>query len=179
MLTKKNVLGSLMVMVLLCMFMLFYKALQVDPHRINSTKIGHALPNRSLISMSGKPATLAKLVKGKATLVNIWASWCMACKYEHPVWLALNKKHRLHIVGIAYKDSARSVSHWLDLYGNPYEAVLLDQDGRYSLDMGVYGTPETFLLNGSGRIVAKHIGMMTMQAWHDEFEPVLAALQNH
>lgn len=111
--------------------------------------------------------------EGKLTLVNVWASWCAPCRQEHPILMELAKDKRLRVVGLNYKDQPENARRFLGELGNPYEAVGADNTGRSTIDWGVYGVPETFLVNQEGKIVYKHVGPITPTAVRNEMMPVI------
>lgn len=147
--------------------------LTLDPHVVPSPLIGKPMPEFSLITLEEKPKTLTPVqLRGRPTLVNYWASWCAGCQVEHPLLMQIANQGRAQIVGIAYKDEPAAARGWLDRNGNPYAVVALDREGKAGLDWGVYGVPETFVIDSSGVIVHKQIGPMTEEAWRI-IEPML------
>ncbi|MEO8836494.1 MAG: DsbE family thiol:disulfide interchange protein, partial [Caldimonas sp.] len=138
----------------------------------------------------GKPApkfSLARLddankivklddLRGKAFILNVWASWCVACREEHPVLVEFAKKRMVPIYGLNYKDTRVDAKAWLAGFGNPYDASFFDEDGRVGIDFGVYGVPETFVIDGNGIIRMKHIGPLTPEVLSDKIEPLLKKL---
>lgn len=150
---------------------LFYFGLIAgDPSKLPSALIGKAVPPTDLppleaLAINGKPVPGLKdaMLKGQVTLVNVWASWCVPCHDEAPLLDALAKDKRFNIVGINYKDVADNARRFLNRYGNPFSAVGVDEKGRASIDWGVYGVPETFLVGRDGRIAYKLVGPITPQ----------------
>lgn len=110
---------------------------------------------------------------GNFRLVNVWASWCTACLEEHDLLLELARSSTISIIGINYRDQAEDAKTWLYERGNPYEKVVVDAQGEICVDLGVYGAPESFLIDPEGIIRAKHVGVMTRTAWLEEFQPWL------
>jgi cytochrome c biogenesis protein CcmG/thiol:disulfide interchange protein DsbE len=108
-------------------------------------------------------------------LVNVWGTWCPECRAEHDTLLQIKGEGRVPIIGIDWKDEDSAATAWLSQLGNPYEVVATDHDGRVAIDWGVYGAPESFLVNPQGVVVEKLIGAMTMEAWNSRFLPHLAA----
>jgi cytochrome c biogenesis protein CcmG/thiol:disulfide interchange protein DsbE len=104
------------------------------------------------------PALTAAAVKGKLTLVNFWASWCVPCRQEHPVILSLSQDPRLTVVGVNYKDGTENALRFLGELGNPYAAIGLDPNGKMAIDWGVYGIPESYLVGPDGTILYKKVG---------------------
>jgi len=139
-----------------------------DPSRIPSALIGHPAPQTSLPPLEGLarngaaiPGLDPTIFKGKVSLVNVWASWCVPCHDEAPLLIALGSDKRLQIVGINYKDSADNARRFLGRYGNPFGIVGVDVNGRASIEWGVYGVPETFIVGREGTIVYKLVGPIT------------------
>ena len=139
-----------------------------DPSRVPSALIGRPAPETNLppiegLLRDGKPVpglTTADL-KGAVTLVNVWASWCVPCRDEAPLLLKLGEDKRLKLVGINYKDRPDNARRFLGRYGNPFVATGADANGRASIEWGVYGVPETFIVSRDGRIVYKLVGPIT------------------
>ena len=122
--------------------------------------------------LEDKPITQEALA-GTFRLVNVWASWCVACVEEHDLLLELARSEAISIIGINYRDNAEEAKTWLYERGNPYETVVVDSQGELCVDLGVYGTPETFLLDPEGIIRAKQVGVLTRAVWVEEFQPWL------
>ena len=148
---------------------------------VPSALIGQPAPNTPLPPLDGvdlpgfEPSALA----GKVTLVNVWASWCVPCRQEHPVLMALAEEGRVDIVGFNYKDKPENARRFLAELGNPYSALGTDESGRSAIDWGVYGIPETFLIGKDGTIAWKHVGPFDPQnvetTLMPEIEKALAA----
>ena len=119
----------------------------------------------------------ADLKNGEISLVNIFASWCGPCRIEHPLLMELAEKNTLPIYGINYKDTPDDAESWLGRYGNPYTKMGADLSGRTGIDWGVYGVPETFVIDGSGRIRYKHIGVLTRQDLEEKILPTVETLR--
>ncbi len=120
--------------------------------------------------------TRADLV-GQPTLVNIWATWCPTCKAEHEVLMQIARTSEVALVGVNYKDDRGLALGWLADYGNPYNLVLMDADGGLGVELGVYGAPETFLLNRDGKVIYKRVGDVNMRVWQNEIAPLLQQLE--
>ena len=114
---------------------------------------------------------------GKITLVNFFASWCLPCKIEHPLLLKLKQEGRVAVAGIAYRDTPEATQSWLDERGDPYDRIGTDLSGRIAIDWGVYGVPESYLVDREGRIRWKHVGMLTPDAWQEDFLPLIEELE--
>lgn len=113
---------------------------------------------------------------GHPTLVNVWATWCPTCKAEHAELMRIAEMTDVRLVGVNYKDVASKAKRWLVDYGNPYEFVIVDADGSLGVELGVYGAPETFLLNAAGEVVYKRVGEVNPRIWRDELAPRLAEM---
>ena len=150
-----------------------------DPSKLPSALIGKAAPTFTLPALEGalhEGAPLpgfsnTDLAKGKLSLVNVFASWCAPCHQEHPFLMVLAKDPRVQIFGINQKDSSENARRFLGRLGNPYRAVGADADGRISIDWGVYGVPETFLVAGDGRILYKHVGPISAESLREKLMP--------
>jgi cytochrome c biogenesis protein CcmG/thiol:disulfide interchange protein DsbE len=158
---------------------LFYVRLYAgDPSEIPSVLIGRPAPEFTLppvagLSRNGAPVpglTRADLI-GKVSVVNVFASWCVPCRDEHPFLLTLAEDKRFALFGLNYKDSADNAVRFLGALGNPYAAVGADGNGRVGIDWGVYGVPETFVIDRSGTIVYKHIGPLSQQSVAEKLMP--------
>jgi cytochrome c biogenesis protein CcmG/thiol:disulfide interchange protein DsbE len=141
-----------------------------DPSRIPSVLIGHPAPQTALPPLQGLvdggaqvPGLDPAMFKGKVSVVNVWASWCIPCHDEAPLLTQLGKDKRLQVIGINYKDSPDNARRFLSRYGNPYGIVGVDGNGRAAIEWGVYGVPETFIVGREGTIVYKMVGPVTME----------------
>jgi cytochrome c biogenesis protein CcmG, thiol:disulfide interchange protein DsbE len=149
-----------------------------DPSRIPSALIGHPAPQTTLPPLAGLvnngepiPGLDPAVFKGKVSLVNVWASWCVPCHDEAPLLTALGQDKRLQVIGINYKDTADNARRFLGRYGNPFGIVGVDGNGRAAIEWGVYGVPETFVVGRKGTIVLKLVGPITP----DNIDSVLKA----
>jgi cytochrome c biogenesis protein CcmG/thiol:disulfide interchange protein DsbE len=115
-------------------------------------------------------------MRGKVWVLNVWASWCVACREEHPLLVEFARKRVVPIYGLNYKDQREDASAWLARFGNPYDASLFDDDGRVGIDFGVYGVPETFVIDQNGVVRLKHIGPITPDVLATKIEPLLKKL---
>ena len=139
-----------------------------DPSRIPSALIGHPVPQTSLPPLQGLLSSGAQVpgldpenFKGKVSIVNVWASWCVPCHDEAPLLAKLAKDSRLQLIGINYKDAPGSARRFLSRYGNPFASVGIDGDGRAAIEWGVYGVPETFIVDRNAKIAYKLVGPIT------------------
>jgi len=156
---------------------LLYKGLSLDPRRVPSPLIDKPAPAFSLPLLQ-QPETLISNTdfRGQVTMFNVWATWCVACRQEHPLLMQLAKQG-VRIYGLNYKDERDAAKRWLQMYGDPYLANAFDAEGRTGIDWGVYGTPETFVVDRQGVIRHKHIGPLTTESLKSEILPLLRKLQ--
>ena len=152
--------------------------LTLDPRKVPSPLIGKPVPEFSLPPVKGRTVGLASAnLKGEVSLVNVFASWCVACREEHPVFMDLRKRGVVPIHGLNYKDKPDDAARWLDELGDPYTRTGADVDGRVAIDWGVYGVPETFLVDRDGRIAYKHIGPVTPRIMSEKLMPLIEQLR--
>ena len=145
-----------------------------DPARIPSALIGKPAPMLALAGLPGYEGFgPAELADGKVKLINFWASWCAPCRIEHPLLSAL--KGEVALYGVAYKDKPDLSLGFLDELGNPFDRIAVDPDGRVAIEWGVYGVPETYIVDGKGTIVFKHVGPLDAAAIRTEILPAIAA----
>jgi cytochrome c biogenesis protein CcmG/thiol:disulfide interchange protein DsbE len=152
--------------------------LTLNPREIPSPLIGKPVPQFALPPVQGRTLGLASAdLRGEVSLVNVFASWCVACKEEHPVFMQLKREAFLPVHGINYKDRPADAAKWLDDLGDPYTRTGADLDGRVSIDWGVYGVPETFIVDREGRIAHKHIGPVTPELFEKTLRPLIEKLR--
>ncbi len=156
---------------------LLYKGLALDSRRLPSPLVDKPAPAFTLPLLQ-HPQTLISNTdfEGQVTLFNVWATWCVACRSEHPLLMQLAKQG-VRIYGLNYKDTRADAKRWLQLYGDPYLANAFDEEGRVGIDWGVYGTPETFVVDKQGTIRHKHIGPITLESMNNEILPLVRKLQ--
>jgi cytochrome c biogenesis protein CcmG/thiol:disulfide interchange protein DsbE len=129
-----------------------------DPSHIPSPLIDRAAPDFSLPSLMGGEPVTGKDLTGGVTVLNVFASWCMPCRAEHPILMRIAREGRARVVGLNYTDKPSDAKAWLEALGNPYGRIASDRKGRAAIDYGVYGVPETFIIDAKGRIRYKHVG---------------------
>lgn len=150
-----------------------------DPHQLPSALIGQHVPLLSAPSLLAESTTLtAGDFQGQPLLLNVWATWCVTCQAEHSVLMDIAATHKVRIFGLNYKDDLPAARQWLKNYGNPYQDVIADPQGRLAIDFGVYGTPETFVIDAQGVIRYKHVGALTWEVWQQELLPVIEKLRS-
>ena len=152
--------------------------LKLDPREVPSPLIDKPAPKFSLARLDDASKTVRlDDMHGKVWMLNVWASWCVACREEHPMLVEFSKKKLVPIYGLDYKDQRADANAWLANFGNPYDASLFDDEGRVGIDFGVYGVPETFVIDQNGVIRMKHIGPLTEEALATKIEPLLEKLK--
>jgi len=151
--------------------------LGLKPREVPSPLIGKPAPPFTLpvLHAPDKRVSVADM-KGKVWMLNVWASWCVSCREEHPVLVALSKQKLLPIYGLNYKDQSDEAKAWLARFGNPYTLSLVDADGRIGIDYGVYGVPETYVIDRAGVIRYKRIGPVTPELVRETIAPLVAQL---
>jgi cytochrome c biogenesis protein CcmG/thiol:disulfide interchange protein DsbE len=153
--------------------------LRLDPHKIPSPLVGKPLPAFSLPTLENPDKSLANAdLHGKVVLINVWASWCAACKQEHPVLMALAATKQVPLIGLNYKDKRADALQVLKTDGNPYDLSVVDADGRVGIDWGVYGVPETFVIDRQGVIRYKYIGPISPEVWEQTLLPLIRKLSS-
>ena len=152
--------------------------LGLNPREIPSPIIEKPAPAFDLVQLHEPGKSLTKQdMQGKVWLLNVWASWCVSCREEHPVLVELAKTRVVPIVGLNYKDQRPEALRWLQQFGDPYVMSIVDGDGRVGINYGVYGVPETFVIDKTGVIRYKQIGPVTPKALQEKILPLVAKLQ--
>ena len=150
-----------------------------DPRSIPSALIDKPVPEFSLPPVQGRTLGLASTdLRREVSLVNVFASWCTACREEHPLFMQLQVNGVVPIHGLNYKDRPRDAAEWLGTLGDPYTRTGADRDGRVAIDWGVYGVPETFVVDAKGRIAYKHVGAVTPEILREEILPLVESLRS-
>ncbi|MBX9795005.1 MAG: DsbE family thiol:disulfide interchange protein [Burkholderiaceae bacterium] len=172
----KRYLLPLLVFVLLAGFLAI--GLKRDPREVPSPLIDKPAPAFSLPQLDApEQRVAAKDLLGQVWLLNVWASWCVACRQEHPLLVELSKTGQVKMYGLNYKDKREDALGWLDKLGNPYVKSVSDTEGLVGIDFGVYGVPETFVIDKQGVIRYKQIGPVTPEALRDTLLPLVAKLE--
>ncbi len=152
--------------------------LTLNPREIPSPLISKSVSEFGLPPVLGRTLGLASTdLKGEVSLVNVFASWCVACREEHPLFMRLQDQGVVPIHGLNYKDQPEDAANWLGELGDPYARTGADLDGRVGIEWGVYGVPETFVIDKEGRIAYKHIGPITSRDWDDTMAPLIERLR--
>ncbi len=170
--------NSLPLILFFLLVILLGVGLTLDPREVPSPYIGKAAPSFNLPKLYASADNISlDDMKGKVWLLNVWASWCGACRAEHQVINRLVKNHQIDIIGLNYKDGSNEAKQWLEELGNPYVSVAVDSDGRTGIDWGVYGVPETFVIDKKGFIRYKNIGPVTQQGINETILPLILQLE--
>ena len=155
-----------------------YVGLQKDPRKLPSMLIDKPLPDTKLPLLEDPTVFVESSdLIGQPALINIWATWCVSCRAEHEVLMHIAAKDGVAIYGIDYKDDKAKAEDWLKQLGNPYLMNLADPTGRLALDFGIYGTPETFLIDKDGIVKYRHPGPISLLDWEQRIKPMWRALQ--
>ena len=148
-----------------------------DPHLLPSQMLDRPLPAFSLPRLSDSSKVWSeKDVYGKVRLLNVWATWCPSCVHEHPELMRISQEEDISVLGINYNDDNAKALAWLKYYGDPFDLNISDHDGQLAIDLGVYGAPETFLVDARGIIRYRHVGVLDQQVWTDVLAPIVAEL---
>lgn len=157
---------------LILLMIMGYLMMSDRPTTVSVGRLNQPVPEFALQDLSGSKTYHPTDLKGQWTLLNIWASWCAPCKLEHPVLISLSKK-QYHIVGINFKDELPKANAFLKERGNPYAFVIVDREGRFGFDLGVYGVPETLLIDPDGIIRHRFAGILTEEIFNKAFLPLI------
>lgn len=159
----------------LCGFL--WRGLSLDPHNLPSVKLGKEIPLFTLPQLLNKGSSFSSSqLRNHVVLLNIWASWCAACVEEQVFMLQLAREG-VPIYGLNYKDETANALQWLQQWGNPYKLIAQDIKGSVAIDLGVYGAPETFVIDKKGIIRHRHIGVMNQEVWLKEIQPMMKKLE--
>ena len=154
----------------LLLVVLLVRGLSLDPTELPSARLGDSLPDFNLPVLDDSVLREAADWRGEPALINVWATWCFSCRVEHPYLLELAQKG-VTIYGLNYKDDPEKALVWLDDLGNPYTETVVDKDGLFGLDLGVYGAPETYVIDASGVVRHRHVGVVNEQVWNEQLSP--------
>lgn len=160
------------VTVVCLLLVLLAAGLRLKPSVLPSALVGRSAPAFRLPSLHDETrAVSTDELQGAVTLINVWASWCLSCRREHAFLSALTRQEGVRIIGLNYKDRPEDARRWLAYYGDPYQTVALDRDGAVGMEYGVYGVPETYLIDHTGIVRHRHVGPLNEQAWREEILP--------
>lgn len=155
--------------------LLFWRGLSLDPTHMPSALIDKPVPAFNLPRLDSGDPISAQVLKGKPYLLNVWATWCVACRVEHSFLLQLAQQG-VRIIGLNYKDESPEAKRWLQRLGDPYELNIVDAGGRLGLDLGVFGAPETYVVDAKGVIRFKHVGIVDQNVWQEKIAPIYRSL---
>jgi cytochrome c biogenesis protein CcmG/thiol:disulfide interchange protein DsbE len=173
----KRYLIPLLIFVVLLVFLVI--GLQLKPREVPSPFIGKPAPSFSLPVLGKEQSAFSPdQMQGKVWILNVWASWCVACREEHPLLVDFAKSQSTPLIGLDYKDKPEDAIRWLKEHGNPYALSVVDLKGQVGIDYGVYGVPETFVIDKTGLIRLKHIGPLTPQAIEEKILPLIQKLNS-
>ena len=150
--------------------LLLVRGLALDPTALPSARVGQPLPEFDLQVLGGKYRRSAGQWHGKPALLNVWATWCFSCRVEHPYLLDLAESG-VTIYGLNYKDDPAKALTWLEELGNPYAETVVDIDGDFGFDLGVYGAPETYVIDAAGTVQYRHVGVVDERVWTEQLAP--------
>lgn len=164
--------------VFIVLLVFLFVGLGLNPREVPSPLINKPAPQFALRQLHEPAKSLSTTdMKGQVWLLNVWASWCVSCREEHPLLVALGKSKLVPIIGLNYKDESAAGMKWLTDNGDPYALSIVDRDGRVGIDYGVYGVPETFVIDKQGTIRYKQIGPITAAALEQKIMPLVRELQ--
>ena len=150
-----------------------FSFLDKDEDQLRSVLLDKNFPDFSLPKLESQEMVTGQDFSELPSLLNVWATWCIACRVEHPFLMRLKEESTVKIYGLNYKDQREKALKLLDQIGNPYEFSIFDQKGKLALDLGVYGAPETFLIDEKGVIRVRHVGVLTEDVWEKKFKVIL------
>jgi len=156
--------------------LLLWRGLFLDPKELPSMLIDKPMPNFQLPTVDGDVISNANL-PDQIFLLNVWGSYCLPCLVENPTFMRLSEEGTIPVVGVNYKDQSELAKSWLETNGNPFVFSIEDQNGRFGIDLGVYGAPETYLVDSEGVIRYRHVSVLDETVWAEEFLPAIAELQ--
>ena len=172
----KNLRFYIPVSVFVVLAVVMWRGLYLDPKELPSMLIDKPLPAFALTTVEGAAITQQDLPQ-QVFLLNVWGSYCLPCLIEHPTLMRLAEAGEIPVVGVNYRDKQELALRWLDDNGNPFAFSILDEDGRFGIDLGVYGAPETYLVDAEGVIRFRHVSVLDEQVWAEKFVPAIAELR--
>ncbi|CEG56368.1 DsbE family thiol:disulfide interchange protein [Legionella fallonii] len=165
------------VVLFLLLSVFLWRGLSLDPHRLPSVQLGKTLPVFTLPQLQEPNSTFSSTqLRNQVALLNVWASWCAACVDEQVFMMQLAREG-VPIYGLNYKDKPEDALRWLVQWGNPYKLIVQDREGKAAIDLGVYGAPETFVIDKKGIIRYRHVGIMNQEAWSKDISPLIKKLE--
>jgi len=156
----------------------FAIGLTKDPRRMSSELINQPFPAFSLTELYDETQILTEdIVKGQVSLINVFGSWCVACNVEHPVLMDIAKRKEVTLIGMDWRDERPKAKRWLAERGNPYETIIYDDESVLAITLGVTGAPESFIIDKSGQIRYKHVGVITPKIWRETLLPIIKTIE--
>ncbi|MBT3529361.1 MAG: DsbE family thiol:disulfide interchange protein [Gammaproteobacteria bacterium] len=156
---------------------LMWRGLYLNPKELPSVLIDKQMPAFQRTTVDGQLVSNENL-PDQIFLLNVWGSYCLPCLIEHPTLMRLSEEGDIPVVGINYRDRQNLAQEWLLDNGNPFAFSILDEDGRFGIDLGVYGAPETYLVDSNGVIRFRHVSVLDENVWREDFEPAIAELRS-
>lgn len=167
--------AAIPLLVFLVMGCFLWYGIGKDPHLVPSPLVGKQAPafEAPALADAGRKISRESLL-GQPYLLNVFASWCVSCRDEHPILMQYARKGELKLIGFNWKDAPEDANRWLQQFGNPYADILTDYDGRLGIDFGVYGAPETFVISADGKVLYKQVGALSVEDIENTIKPLLA-----
>jgi len=156
---------------------LLWRGLYLDTSELPSMLIDKPMPAFELTTVEGEPVSIDDL-PGEMFLLNVWGSYCLPCLVEHPTFMRLSEEGEIPVVGVNYRDRKDLAQEWLEDNGDPFAFSILDESGRLGIDLGVYGAPETYLVDANGVIRYRHVSVLDENVWQQEFIPAITELRS-
>ena len=170
----KKLLNLLPLIAFVVLTVVLYSFLTQDNDQLESVLVDHSVPEFELPGLENPEILISKgSINKLPAVLNVWATWCIACKVEHPFLMQLKEESIVTVYGLNYKDSRKKALDLLKKDGNPFELSIFDQYGKLAIDLGVYGAPETFFIDKQGMIRERHVGVLTTKVWKEKFEKFL------
>lgn len=174
---QKNIKYYIPLFFFLLLVIFLWLSLGKKVHAIPSPLIGKPIPAFKATKLPDPNKSITNnIFKGHISLLNVFATWCMSCRAEHPILIDIHNLRWVKIVGLNYRDKRQQAINWLKNYGNPYDDVIYDPQGRLAFNLGVYGTPETFIIDQKGIIRGKYVGVITPLVWKNDILPKIKNL---
>lgn len=171
---KKIVLAVAPIITFIVLVIFFWFALENDPQKLNSNLIDKPVPEFTLPSLQNPEVVYTeKDLPQELFLLNVWGSWCGPCHIEHPYLMKYSKQYSVPIVGVNYKEKVIDGLKFIEQKGNPYSMVISDSDGQFAIDLGVYGAPETYIIDETGTVRFRYVGVIDDRSWHKKILPVI------
>lgn len=175
---KKMLIAVLPLTIFIGLCIVFYWSLQQDPRELETVRQGKSVPDFSLpLLRNPEKVVSAKDLPKKPFLLNVWGTWCGSCYAEHPYLVKFSKEYSYPWIGINYKDKAQDALNYLQKGGDPYLYSIVDKKGLLAIDLGVYGAPETFIVDSRGIIRERHVGEINDRVWQDKILPIMQKLE--